>query len=318
MSKRIPVTVIAGGQGSGKTAVLNGWNAISGLSNVVVLSHSLVGMDYQRAYQVNEGIYIHEAGCLCCAVRGDLVQTLQRLFMDALHRKIPKFSRIVIEASAGADPATFKYLVEYERFLADRYVYAGCLTLVDVTQRLPDTHATSALVASGLSFGRMIKAADANTTANTDDNERGDKSIYATVKKRAHASGVEVTRAVIGAPSMSAGSDAGRGASSEKSSNTSSDTSSDASSDANNVASEASNEMANNGTNVDAIKDAGAAANVALAQIRSADVLLLTHADRVSSCQLSRVRSLLRSLNPGAVCHTVQTLPGLVSLFEEG
>ncbi|KAA0888525.1 GTP-binding protein [Pusillimonas sp. ANT_WB101] len=306
MSKRIPVTVIAGGQGSGKTAVLNGWNVTSGLSDVVVLSHSLVGMDYQRAYQVNEGIYIHEAGCLCCAVRGDLVQTLQRLFMDALHRKIPKFARIVIEASAGADPAIFKYLVEYERFLADRYVYAGCLTLVDVTQRLPGTHTRSALLASGLGFGRMIKAADANTTANTDDNERGDKSSHAIIKKRAYASGVEVTRAVIGPPGMSAGSDAGRG------------TSSDTSSDANNVASEASNEVANNGANADAIKDAGAVANVALAQIRSADVLLLTYADRVSSCQLSRVRSLLRSLNRDAVCHTVQTLPGLVSLFEEG
>lgn len=231
MSKRIPVTVVAGGLGSGKTAVLNGWDATSGLCDVVVLSHSLVGMDCQRAYQVNEGIYIHEAGCLCCAVRGDLVQTLQRLFMDALHRKIPKFSHIVIEASANADPVTFKYLVAYERFLADRYVYAGCLTLVDVTQRLPDSQSPRVLATSGLGFARVTKAADANT---------------------------------------------------------------------------------------DVINDADAADRVALAQIQTADVLVLTHTDQASSSQLARARSVLQLLNPRAVCHTVQTLPGLGSVFEEG
>lgn len=131
MSHRIPVTVVTGGQGSGKTALLNHWSDSEGLDGVVVLSHSLAGLRHRPARQINESVFVHEAGCMCCAVRGDVVQALQGLFMEALHRKTPVFSQVVIETSGRADPATFKYLVQYERFLADRYRFAGCLAVVD-------------------------------------------------------------------------------------------------------------------------------------------------------------------------------------------
>lgn len=258
MSRRIPVTVIAGGQGSGKTAVLNGWDSNAELADAVVLSHSLAGLSYQRAYQVNESVYVHEAGCLCCAVRGDLVLTLQRLFMDALHRKIPVFSRIVIEASARAEPATFKYLVEYERFLADRYVYAGCLAVVDATHRLPVVPAADALAASGFGFTRRMNVADANTKAPAGAGENIGRDKDTMIDDRASDSRVGVSMAT----------------------------------------------RAND--------------QVALSQIRSADVLLLTNTDQASPSQLAQARELLRSLNPGAVCHSVQTLPDLARLFEVG
>lgn len=257
MSTRIPVTVIAGAQGSGKTALLNHWSARSELNGAVVLSHSLAGLNHPRAYQVSESVYIHEAGCLCCAVQGDLVLTLQRLFLDALHRKIPVFTRIIIEASGRADPATFKYLVEYERFLADRYVYAGCLALVDVTRRVPVAPLAEAVAASGLDFARSVKAANA------------DKSTYVGI-----AALVDKSRDVI-IEDRATGSDAGTDA------------------------------------------KAGAEDAVVRTQIRSADVLLLTHTDRVSPPTLAQIRSLLHTLKPEAACHCVQTVPDLAQLFEK-
>src|SRR5690606_645851 len=51
--------------------------------------------------------------------------------MAALHRKIPPFRSVAIETTGIADPATLMYTLTYERFLADRYTYAGCITVMD-------------------------------------------------------------------------------------------------------------------------------------------------------------------------------------------
>src|SRR5690606_13261924 len=44
---------------------------------------------------------------------------------------IPPFSAVLIETTGIADPAPVMYTLQYEHFLADRYTYAGCVTVVD-------------------------------------------------------------------------------------------------------------------------------------------------------------------------------------------
>jgi len=44
------------------------------------------------------------SGCICCTVRGDLVDTLRGLFARRRKGEIPAFDRIVIETTGLADP----------------------------------------------------------------------------------------------------------------------------------------------------------------------------------------------------------------------
>jgi G3E family GTPase len=45
------------------------------------------------------------SGCLCCAVRGDLQDTLRRLLVERERGEVPQFQRVLIETSGLADPA---------------------------------------------------------------------------------------------------------------------------------------------------------------------------------------------------------------------
>ncbi|NYT86569.1 CobW family GTP-binding protein [Pollutimonas harenae] len=140
MAGKIPVMVVSGFLGSGKTTLLNhllaqsreaGDASIHGHTVVLVNELGAISLDHDRFLPLDDHIVLLESGCICCGVRGNLVNALRQLFLDALHRKIPLFSTVLIETTGIADPAPVMYTLQYERFLADRYIYAGCLTLVD-------------------------------------------------------------------------------------------------------------------------------------------------------------------------------------------
>src|SRR3546814_9331946 len=49
----------------------------------------------------------------------------------SLHKRIPSFSRVIIETTGIADPAPVIYTLRYDHFLAERYLYGGCLAVID-------------------------------------------------------------------------------------------------------------------------------------------------------------------------------------------
>ena len=80
--RKIPVTVITGYLGSGKTTLLN--HILSGQQQrkvaVIVNEFGEVGIDGQLIVQDGEEQLIEfNNGCLCCTVRGDLVETIAKL-----------------------------------------------------------------------------------------------------------------------------------------------------------------------------------------------------------------------------------------------
>jgi G3E family GTPase len=133
MGGRIPVTVVTGFLGSGKTTLLNRLLRTPATKRMAVIVNEIgeAGLDHQFFKRINDNVVLLESGCVCCSVRGELVSALRDLFMAALHKKIPALDRVLIETTGMADPAPVMYTLQYERFLGERYVYDGCIAVID-------------------------------------------------------------------------------------------------------------------------------------------------------------------------------------------
>jgi G3E family GTPase len=71
------------------------------------------------------------SGCLCCTVRGDIVDTLTNLFVDRVKGKVPFFTRVAIETTGLADPAPILHTLMTDPIVAARYMLDGVVTTVD-------------------------------------------------------------------------------------------------------------------------------------------------------------------------------------------
>src|SRR5262249_51650993 len=71
------------------------------------------------------------SGCLCCTVRGDIVDTLTNLFVDRVKGKIPFFTRVAVETTGLADPAPILHTLMTDPIVAPRYMLDGVVTTVD-------------------------------------------------------------------------------------------------------------------------------------------------------------------------------------------
>ena len=60
-------------------------------------------------------------GCLCCGFRSSLGDTLRQVFLDALAKRRPIPSRVVVLADTG-DDEVFRQTLRHEPFLSQRYV----------------------------------------------------------------------------------------------------------------------------------------------------------------------------------------------------
>jgi len=132
--RRIPVTLLTGFLGSGKTSLLNAMLRDPVMQGCAVLINEVgaVGLDHLLVEQVSEDITLLESGCLCCTVRGDLSRSLRDLFMRRLRREIGALDRVVIETTGLADPAPVIHTLMRDFFLAERFRLEGVVATVDV------------------------------------------------------------------------------------------------------------------------------------------------------------------------------------------
>lgn len=129
----IPVSILTGFLGSGKTTLLNHLTAHPGMGETAVLINEFgeVGLDHLLVRQVSEDIVLLNSGCLCCTVRGDLVEAMRDLFLRRVRGEVPEFQRLLIETTGLADPAPIIHTLMTDPLLGSRYRLDGIVTTVD-------------------------------------------------------------------------------------------------------------------------------------------------------------------------------------------
>ena len=128
----IPLTVLTGFLGAGKTTLLNRLLKDEALSQTAVIINEFgdVALDHLLVEYIGDNMVLLQSGCLCCTMRGDLVDALETLLRDLDNRRCT-FRRVLLETTGLADPAPVLHTAMAHPYLVQRYRLDGVVTVVD-------------------------------------------------------------------------------------------------------------------------------------------------------------------------------------------
>jgi G3E family GTPase len=138
--QKIPVTVVTGFLGSGKTTLINHILKEQHGRKIAVIVNEFgeIGIDGQLTIaDDDEQIVEFNNGCLCCTVRGDLVRTLEELTQRA------DLDAVLIETTGLADPAPVASTFIVADEIKSKFSLDAFVTVVDarnLQQNLKDSH----------------------------------------------------------------------------------------------------------------------------------------------------------------------------------
>ena len=127
----IPVTLLTGFLGSGKTTVLN--HIVRTLPRTAILMNEFgeVALDHQLLQKMEGPLALLSGGCVCCTISGSLSPTLKNLWMARAKGDIPAFERVVIETTGVADPVPVLDNLLHDNWVRARFRLDGVVTTVD-------------------------------------------------------------------------------------------------------------------------------------------------------------------------------------------
>jgi len=130
---RIPVTVVTGFLGAGKTTLIRHFlGSPQGQGTAVIVNEfGAVGIDDALMRGAAEQTVLLGNGCVCCITRTDLQLALRQLLIDRERGAVPSFSRIVIETSGLADPGPILQTFSTDRALGGEFHIDVVLAVVD-------------------------------------------------------------------------------------------------------------------------------------------------------------------------------------------
>ena len=144
---RIPVSIVTGFLGAGKSTLLNRLLKDPAMKEAAVIVNEFgdVGIDHLLVETSGDSVIELSDGCLCCTMRGDLIDTLGELMDRMQTGKIKPLKRIVVETTGLADPAPVMQSVMGHPVLIQNFELDGVVTVVDAVNGLEtlDAHEES-------------------------------------------------------------------------------------------------------------------------------------------------------------------------------
>ncbi|MEX0347727.1 MAG: GTP-binding protein [Rhizobiaceae bacterium] len=134
----IPVTVVTGFLGAGKTTLINRLLTDQALQDTAVIVNEFgeVAIDHLLVEQSSDDIFEIAGGCLCCTVRAELAETLADLIDRVQTGKIEKLSRIIIETTGMADPVPVLHAIQGQPALTMALSVDRVITVFDAVSGL--------------------------------------------------------------------------------------------------------------------------------------------------------------------------------------
>jgi G3E family GTPase len=135
MSTLIPVSLLTGFLGSGKTTILNNLVRQPELADALVIINEFgeMALDHMMVAHSTENLVMEmSSGCVCCNIRGDLVKTLRDITWRFSRNGQRWFRRVLIETTGLADPAPIIHTLMNHPQIGRRYRLDGIVTAVDL------------------------------------------------------------------------------------------------------------------------------------------------------------------------------------------
>ena len=132
-AETIPITILTGFLGAGKSTLLNRILKDPAMREAAVIINEFgdVGIDHLLVESSGDSIIELSDGCLCCTVRGELVDTLANLMDGMQTGRLRTVKRIVIETTGLADPAPVMQAIMGNPVIAANFDLDGIVTVVD-------------------------------------------------------------------------------------------------------------------------------------------------------------------------------------------
>lgn len=135
---RIPVSILTGFLGAGKSTLLNRILQDPATTDTAVIINEFgeVGIDNLLVESSGDTLVQLANGCLCCTVRGELVDTLATMMDNIQTGRLKPVRRVVIETTGLADPTPVMQSVMGHPVIAQNFELDGVITLVDAVNGL--------------------------------------------------------------------------------------------------------------------------------------------------------------------------------------
>jgi G3E family GTPase len=131
--RKLPVLLLSGFLGSGKTSLVNRLLADARLSDTAVAINEFgaVALDQHLIDHGADKTIVLANGCLCCNLAGDMEAGVMRIFSRREAGALPPFRRLIIEPSGLADPAPIAQAILRNPVLSRAFRLEGILATVD-------------------------------------------------------------------------------------------------------------------------------------------------------------------------------------------
>jgi G3E family GTPase len=136
MDERLPLTIVTGFLGSGKTTLIRRFieTADGEHTGIVVNEFGETGVDHRLFVHAAEQVELLDGGCLCCARRSDIAKSLYDVVKLAGEGGAVR--RAILETSGLADPAPLIATLARDPWLKQNVQLASVVAVVDAVAGL--------------------------------------------------------------------------------------------------------------------------------------------------------------------------------------